>query len=297
LGRFQTHSERCGGSTRSRHIQQTAVSDQRSDVSAQAMMLSKAKAKYLKSLQQKKFRDQEKKFVVEGFRLTSEAVTSDFKVELLLHTREFVGHPKHVALVQRCREKKIGIVEASAREFDSFTDTETSQGVAALVVQRHWRLQDARHVGEGPEVIVAFDSVSDPGNVGTMIRTADWFGVSAILMGQGSAELYNPKAVRSTMGSLFHLPILTNVKLGDLLEKLRPSGYTVIAADVQGRSSYDAIVRPEKTVIIFGNEAHGLSSEISGQIDYRAAIKRIGSAESLNVGVACGILLAYFCAR
>jgi TrmH family RNA methyltransferase len=261
------------------------------------MALSKAKAKYLKSLQQKKFRDQETKFLVEGFRLISEAVASDFKVEMLLHTREFVGHPKHAALIQRCREKKIGIVEASAREFDSFTDTETSQGVAALVVQRQWRLQDARHVGEGPEVIVAFDSVSDPGNVGTMIRTADWFGVSAILLGQGGVELYNPKVVRSTMGSLFHLPILTNVKLAELLEELHGRGFVVIAADVQGKSSYDVIGRPEKTVIIFGNEAHGLSSEISGQIDYRAAIKRIGSAESLNVGVACGILLAYFCSR
>jgi TrmH family RNA methyltransferase len=212
------------------------------------MTLSKAKAKYLKSLQQKKFRDQEKKFLVEGFRLTSEAVASDFKVELLLHTREFVRHPKHAALVQRCREKKVGIVEASAREFDSFTNTETSQGVAALVVQ-------------------------------------------------GGVELYNPKVVRSTMGSLFHLPILTNVELAELLEKLRGRGFAVIAGDVQAKSSYDAIGRPQKTVIIFGNEAHGLSSEISGQIDYRAAIKRIGSAESLNVGVACGILLAYFCAR
>jgi TrmH family RNA methyltransferase len=261
------------------------------------MTLSKAKAKYLKSLQQKKFRDQERKFLVEGFRLTSEAVASDFKVETLLHTREFLRDPEHAALVQMCREKKIGMVEASAREFDSFTETETSQGVAALVLQRQWRLQDARHVGEGPEVIVAFDSVSDPGNAGTMIRTADWFGVSAILMGQGGVELFNPKVVRSTMGSLFHLPILTNAKLAELLEELHVRGFIVIAADVQGKSSYDAIGRPEKAAIIFGNEAHGLSSEISDQIDYRVAIKRIGSAESLNVGVACGILLAHFCSR
>jgi TrmH family RNA methyltransferase len=261
------------------------------------MTLSKAKAKYLKSLHQKKFRDQERKFLVEGFRLTSEAVASDFKVELLLHTREFVRDPEHAALVQMCWEKEIEVVEASAREFDSFTDTETSQGVAALVVQRLWRFQDVKHVGEGPEVIVAFDSVSDPGNAGTMIRTADWFGVSAILIGQRGVELYNPKVVRSTMGSLFHLPILTDAKLPELLEKLHAQGFVVIAADVQGKSSYDAIARPEKAVIIFGNEAHGLSSEISSQIDHRVAIKRLGKAESLNVGVACGILLAHFCSR
>jgi TrmH family RNA methyltransferase len=116
-------------------------------------------------------------------------------------------------------------------------------------------------------------------------------------MGQGSVELYNPKVVRSTMGSLFHLPILTDAKLRELLEKLHARGFVVIAADVRGKSSYDAIGRPEKAVLIFGNEAYGLSNEISDQIDHRVAIKRVGKAESLNVGVACGILLAYFCAR
>jgi len=261
------------------------------------MILSQAKAKYLRSLQQKKFRDQEKRFLVEGFRLTSEAAASDFKVELLLHTREFVRRPEHAALVRFCREKRIGIAETNIRELDSITEIETSQGIAALVVQRQWRLQDVKRVGEGPEVIVAFDSVADPGNAGTMIRTADWFGVSAILMGRGGVDLYNPKVVRSTMGSLFHLPILADADLPELLRKLHDQGFVVIAADVQAKRSYDAIPRPEKAVIILGSEARGLSSEIASQIDHRVTIKRLGNAESLNVGVACGIFLAHFCAR
>ena len=99
------------------------------------------------------------------------------------------------------------------------------------------------------------------------------------------------------MGSLFHLPILTDADLPELLSKLHGQGFVVIAADVQAKPSYDAIPRPEKTVIILGSEARGLSSEISTQIDHRVMIKRLGNAESLNVGVACGILLAHFCAR
>jgi len=261
------------------------------------MMLSRAKVKYLRSLKLKKFRDEEKKFVVEGFRLTSEAISSDFEVELLVHTSEFTKNPEHAKLIESCRKRKVEVAEVSRRDLDSFADTVTSQGVAALVQQHEYRLEDLSRSAQRPQVIVALDAVSEPGNAGTIIRTADWFGVSAVLMGRGGVELYNPKVVRSTMGSLFHLPIVTEANLSELLNKLRGQGFTVIAADVAAKQSYDEIPIPEKTVLIFGNEAHGLSSEISNQIDHRVMIRRLGKAESLNVGVACGILLAHLCAR
>lgn len=261
------------------------------------MMISKARVKYLRSLKLKKFRDQEKKFLVEGFRLTSEAVSSHFTVELLVHTSEFARNPEHAKLIEDCRKRKVEVAEVSRRDLDSFADTVTSQGVAALVQQRQHRLEDLSRSAQRPHVIVALDAVSEPGNAGTIIRTADWFGVSAVLMGRGGVELYNPKVVRSTMGSLFHLPIVTEADLNELLKKLHEQGFTVIAADVDAKQSYDEIPIPEKAVIIFGNEAHGLSSEISSQIVHRVTIRRLGNAESLNVGVACGVLLARFCAR
>jgi TrmH family RNA methyltransferase len=261
------------------------------------MMLSKARVKYLRSLKLKKFRDQEKKFLVEGFRLTSEAISSDFAVELLVHTSEFVENPEHAKLVEAFRKRKVEVAEVSGCDLDSFADTVTSQGVAALVQQRRYRLEDFSRSTQRSQVIVALDAVSEPGNAGTIIRTADWFGASAVLMGHGGVELYNPKVVRSTMGSLFHLPIVTDENLSESLKNLHSQGFTIIAADVDAKQSYDEIPIPQKVVVIFGNEAHGLSSEVSGQIDHRATIKRLGNAESLNVSVACGILLARFCAR
>jgi TrmH family RNA methyltransferase len=261
------------------------------------MTLSKARVKYLRSLKLKKFRDQEKKFLVEGFRLTSEAISSEFAVELLVHTSEFVRNSEHAKLVEDCRKRRVDVAEVSQRDLDSFADTVTSQGVAALVRQRQYRLEDLSRSAQRPQVIVALDAVSEPGNAGTIIRTADWFGVSAVLMGRGGVELYNPKVVRSTMGSLFHLPIVTDANLNESLKKLRGQGFVIIAADVDAKKSYDEIPILGKVVIIFGNEAHGLSSEISGQVDHRVAINRLGNAESLNVGVACGILLARFCSR
>jgi TrmH family RNA methyltransferase len=261
------------------------------------MMLSKAKVKYLRSLKLKKFRDQENKFLVEGFRLTSEAISSDYVVELLVHTHDFANNPEHAKLVESYRKRKAEVAEASQRDLDSFADTVTSQGVAALVQQHQYRLEDISRSAQRPQVIVALDAVSEPGNAGTIIRTADWFGVCAVLMGRGGVELYNPKVVRSTMGSVFHLPIITDTDLPQFLNKLRSRGFTIIAADVDAKQSYDEIPTSEKAVLIFGNEAHGLSSEISSQIDHRVTIPRLGKAESLNVGVACGILLAYFCAR
>jgi TrmH family RNA methyltransferase len=260
-------------------------------------MLSKARLKYLRSLKLKKFRDQEKRFVVEGFRLTSEAVSSDFLVELLVHTYEFVKTPEHAQLIEACRKRGVEVAEVNPRDLESFADTVTSQGVAALVRQREYRLDDLSRSSQLPQVIVALDAVSEPGNAGTIIRTADWFGVSAVLMGRGGVELYNPKVVRSTMGSLFHLPIVMSVDLNESLKKLGDQGFTVIAADVGAKRSYDEIPMPEKALLVFGNEAHGLSDEISSLIDHRVTIKRLGKAESLNVGVACGILLAHFCAR
>lgn len=261
------------------------------------MMLSQVKVKHLRSLKVKKFRDEEKKFVVEGFRLTSEAISSDFEVELLVHTSEFTKSPEHARLVEACRKRKVEVAEVSQRDLDSFAETVTAQGVAALVRQRQYHLEDLNPREERPEVVVALDGVSEPGNAGTIIRTADWFGASAVLMGRGGVELYNPKVVRSTMGSLFHLSIVTDADLNESLKELSDRGFAVIAADVDAKQSYDEIPIPEKTILIFGNEAHGLSSEISNQIDHRVMIRRLGKAESLNVGVACGILLARFSAR
>mgnify|MGYP001617349488 CR=1 FL=1 len=192
------------------------------------MTLSKARLKYLRSLRQKKFRDQEKKFIAEGFRLVSEALSSNFAVELVLYTSDFLKKPEHARLIQGCREQGIEKNEISTGDLDSFADTVTAQGIAALVHQRESSVADLRRDSRERQLILALDSVSEPGNVGAIIRTGDWFGVSAVLLGTGTVELYNPKVVRSTMGSLFHLPIITNIDLANVAKDLRQQGFRIL---------------------------------------------------------------------
>jgi TrmH family RNA methyltransferase len=270
------------------------------------MSLSKLKLKYLRSLRQKKFRDREGKFIVEGFRLTSEALASDFPMELLVFTDDFLGNPDHARLVHRARERKIPVEEVSRRELDSFADTVTSQGVAAVIGKHRYSLDDILKSNRGgsssmrerrPQVVVALDGVSDPGNVGTIIRTADWFGACGVVMGEGSVELYNPKVVRSTMGSIFHLPILPEANLLKTLGELRKQKFVLLAASPSSPKSYLDVPYFQRTALILGNEARGVSAEVSKNVEFVVSIKRLGNADSLNVGVSCGILLSRFCQR
>jgi TrmH family RNA methyltransferase len=139
---------------------------------------------------------------------------------------------------------------------------------------------------------VAVDAMSDPGNLGSIIRTCDWFGMDGILIGKDSVELYNPKVVRSTMGGLFHLPVAQDVDLPVALTRAKELGYTVYATKTEGRAHFDRIAYASKSVVVFGNEAWGISDAVRASADASVSIRRYGSAESLNAGVACGIVLS-----
>ena len=137
--------------------------------------------------------------------------------------------------------------------------------------------------------IIALDRISDPGNLGTIIRICDWFNVDALLIGSGSVELYNPKVIRSTVGSIFHFPILENVDLSLSLKKLK--NYKIISADLNGTSSIDKYNFSEKICIIIGSEAHGISSNLKNLITDSVSIPKFGKVESLNAAVALSIFL------
>lgn len=175
---------------------------------------------------------------------------------------------------------------------DTVSDTVTAQGVIAVVRQEHPSLQTVVQDASPESVLVALDGVGDPGNLGSIIRTADWFGAQGVLVGRQSVDLYNPKVVRSTMGSLFHLPVVQDVDLLAALSHARESGYTIYGADVDGETHFDRVRFANKAVLVLGNEAWGMSDAVRALTDVRVTIRRYGSAESLNVGVACGILLS-----
>ena len=141
-------------------------------------------------------------------------------------------------------------------------------------------------------VAVALDGVSDPGNVGTVVRTAAWFGVAAVLLGKRCADLLNPKTVRATMGGLFHVPVCRNVDLSDALTRLRKRGFTVTVAAADGSPVWLSWAAGPWSVLVLGNEARGVSGRLRGLADKTVAIARTGKGESLNVAVTAGIFLS-----
>ena len=256
------------------------------------MTLTKSAMKELRGLTRKKSREQEGKFIIEGMRLVQEAAESDFSILEVLHTELIEGDPAGSALLHKLRRKTENIHAATRKEIDAISGTVHAQGIIAIARQKSWPVDALLGSGGGRRVLVAFDAVSDPGNLGSMVRTCDWFGIDGILVGENSVELYNPKVLRATMGGIFHLHIAERVDLLAAVTRAKEQGFSVYVTDGAGETHFDRVHFEGKALIIFGNEAWGVSDQLKGLSDVRVAIRRYGAAESLNVGVACGIILS-----
>jgi RNA methyltransferase, TrmH family len=254
--------------------------------------VSKQVLKEIRSLAQKKFRDSLGLFTVEGLRLTQEAAGSDFEIVRVLYAPEFAGDAAGAQLLDTLRRKCPAVHQVTPRDMDQVTDTVTSPGILAVVKQRRVPVDSLLSLKEPSVLLVAVDSVSDPGNLGTIIRTCDWFGVHGVLIGHTSVDLYNPKVVRASMGGVFHVRVVDDVDLLGTLTQARNAGFSVYVTDADGEAHFDRTNYALKTVIVFGNEAWGISDQIRNMADVRVAIRRYGLAESLNVAVASGIVLS-----
>jgi TrmH family RNA methyltransferase len=251
--------------------------------------LSKNKIKHLTSLRYKKYRQIEKKFLVEGTRMCEEAIQSKFVIDSLLVTRQFAESERGQRLVAHSQERDCEIIEVPVAEFNRFADTVHSQGVSALL-----RMPSPSFLPTtwpNSATLLALDAISDPGNMGTIIRTADWFALDSILLGYGCVEVYNPKVLRSTMGSIFHLPIYENIDLSQELSKLKQSGFKVCAGSAHLGIPLNEFQWSSKALVLIGSEAGGVDTQLHALIDYFVQIPRLGKAESLNVATATGILI------
>jgi TrmH family RNA methyltransferase len=255
------------------------------------MPLSKNDIKYLRSLSQKKIREEEKKFILEGWLPLGEALGSDVAVEYVAVDKTSEGDPSRDKILSAAKKKSIRIHEITRKELDQVSNTVHSQGVLALIHKKEDRLSDL--IEQKAPLLVALDGVADPGNLGSIVRSCDWFGVDGILMGTGCVELYNEKVVRSTAGSLFHLPIVEDLDLVSTLKQTSTAGYSVVSYSGDGTVSYLSGRLRLPAVLIFGSEAHGISEDVRKLSHTVLNIPHHGRAESLNVGVACGIVLAH----
>lgn len=227
----------------------------------------------------RKERDKSKEFLVEGFHLVEEALKKDNAI-LALIICEDVEIPKEWNI------EGVHIVQVNRAVANEIAETERSQGIFAHCRQPEYD----EKIYSTWEKLLLIDSVQDPGNVGTMIRTADAAGIDAVILGQGTADPYNPKTVRAAQGSTFNIPVVRG-DLNEWVKKSKEAGIPVIGTGLDDAINYTDVQIDSKFVLIVGNEGSGVSPDLLSQTDNTVMIPLYGKAESLNVAVASGILL------
>lgn len=177
--------------------------------------------------------------------------------------------------------------------FAAASDTKTPQGILCLVKQYHYRLEDMTG-RENPHLLL-LENLQDPGNLGTIMRTAEGAGADGVILSRASVDLYNPKTIRSTMGSIYRMPFLYVDSLEEVLPELRKKGIRTYAAHLQGKNCYDQEDYRKGCAFFIGNEGNGLSDALSGKADTWIRIPMHGKLESLNAAVAASILMYEAC--
>lgn len=228
-------------------------------------------------------------FTVEGLRLAEMAVASDWKICHALVTERAMTGARAKRLVEVLCARDIAVALVADDLFSTLSDTDSPQGVL-LVMERKRRVSlDEMHAGaysDEPPLYIALDRVQDPGNVGTILRTADAIGATGVILLHGSVDIYSGKVVRATMGALFHVPFAVHVVAEELMRFAQEKGIDLLATacDAEARTHFEADLR-RPAVIVFGNEANGVSEEILCASEH-IYIPMRGHAESLNVSAA-----------
>lgn len=238
-------------------------------------MVSKKQSKFIKSLKIKKYRTREKCFIVEGRKNVLEALTSNMTVRHVLATSQFIDNN---ALPPAIVEHKLIIVDQS--ELEELGTFATNQDCMAVL-----EMPDNAPILSFDDHVVVLDGVSDPGNLGTIIRTMDWFGLKHLVCSRETADFYNPKVVNSTMGSFARVrPFYTEIETF-----LQECPLAAFGADLKGLTPNEW-KSDEPIALVMGSESHGISQEVIKLLKDRISIPKIGEAESLNVAIATGIL-------
>ncbi|HEX2866144.1 MAG TPA: RNA methyltransferase [Ignavibacteriales bacterium] len=246
-------------------------------------MLSKIELKYYSSLLRKKIRSEESKFLAEGRRMIEEGLHSSYKCEIVFASTHF--RENNPDFMEELAQTNLRIENVPNSDFQKLSDTENPQGIAAV-----FQMPDVKENIGKSDLIVALENVSDPGNAGTIIRTSDWFGIKEVILSQNSVELYNPKVLRSSMGSVFHLHAFEAPDFFKTLRELKEKGYKILCADMEGEDVF-SFTPGGKSVLVVSSEAQGPSEELLSMSDNVLSVPRLGKAESLNVASASAVIL------
>lgn len=240
-------------------------------------MITSVKNQQIKTwakLKQRKYRKEQGLFIVEGEHLVEEALKSDWELETIVIKENF--EPNF--------DLSNHLVEAvSDHVFAHLSETKTPQGILAIVKMREEEEYKKNR-------LLILDAVQDPGNLGTMIRTADAAGFDAIILGGGTVDLYNDKVIRASQGSIFHIPII-ELSLETAVDQLKESGVSICASTLERAVPVQTIEWPEQVGLIVGNEGSGVNQTLIEKSDLLVHIPIYGKAESLNVSIAAGVMM------
>ncbi|GAB6170394.1 RNA methyltransferase [Clostridium carnis] len=239
--------------------------------------------KVTKKLKERKNRLKEGKYIIEGFRLIEEAFKAKVKIEYIMVSDKLVE--KVYEYIGNYLNEDTNIYTISESLLIQLTSTETPQGVIAVV----------ENIEVPKEITGDFyllcDKVQDPGNLGTIIRTAHAAGVNGIILTKGTVDIYNDKTIRSTMGSLFHIPIIYEDENYTFINKLKNDGFSLVATSLKESKNFFDEDLGGKVILSVGNEGNGISKEVFSMADKKVKIPMPGGAESLNVAIATSIIL------
>lgn len=236
-------------------------------------------------LKQKKYRTQNGLYLAEGLRTAEEAVAYK-AVETLFYVA--TDDERTMRLLEDAAAQNIKLVCVSENVMKKIADTETPQGIIAVCKMRQPKLENLLASGK---MLLVLDRVGDPGNIGTMLRTADAAGIGGLVLLKGCADIYAPKTVRSSMGSLFHIPVLSGVSEQEFVSAAKKAGYDLLVTCLDGADNLYKADLSGRIAFVMGNEAGGVSETLLEKADKRVYIPMAGRAESLNVAMAAGIVM------
>lgn len=247
---------------------------------------SNQQIKRIVQLQKKaKTRWEQRVFVVEGPKMVLEAPLD--WLESVYVSESFLQSSPYK---QQISEMKCGYEVVSDSVMRSVSDTKTPQGILALVKMPAYGWEDIVPAQKPPHILI-LESIQDPGNLGTMLRTGEGAGISGILMNNTTADLYNPKTIRATMGSIYRVPCYVSGDLGESVLRLKAAGVSVYAAHLKGTTAYDEPDYTKGSAFLVGNEGNGLTDELAALTDAYIRIPMEGQVESLNAAIAATLLM------
>ena len=246
-------------------------------------MLSKNKIKYIKSLQLKKYRLQERKFVVEGDKIVKELAISSYEIESIFATKNWID--THKIVLNPLQTK---VFEADPKQLKSASNLSTSSEVLAIA-----EIPTTKALDTTAPLHIYLDSIRDPGNLGTLIRSAAWFGLSQIICSPDCVDFFNSKVIQATMGAFLHLDLISATQTA-LTTNL--SDYQLVGASLGGTALKD-FQKPTKMALIIGNEGKGISPDLLAACDQQITISKADNSpiESLNAAISGSILLSHLC--